>query len=70
MIRLILPSKKYIKGSIAAIREQYKKKEISLKELNDEIQKRKNVSIFLKKLKDLKNEVNLEKVKLPKQYTG
>lgn len=61
MIRLILPSKKYIKGSIAAIREQYKKKEFSLKEFNDEMKKRKNISVFLKKFKNMKNGVGLEK---------
>jgi len=61
MIRLILPSEKYTKGNTDAIKEFYKKKEISSKEFSDEIEKRKNRFIFLKKLKDEKNGINLKK---------
>lgn len=61
MLRLVLPSKKYIKGNTVYIKELYKKGEISKKELNDKIEKRKNTSIFLKTLKDARNGVNLEK---------
>lgn len=61
MLKLVLPSKKYIKEGIAAIKERYKEGEISLKDFNNEMKKRKNASAFLKKLKDEKNGINLEK---------
>jgi predicted acetyltransferase len=61
MSKLILPSKKYIKGNIANIKELYKKSEISLKEFSKEIEKRKNVNLFLGWLKDQRNGINIEK---------
>mgnify|MGYP001371220937 CR=1 FL=1 len=54
MLKLVLPSKKYIIGNTAYINELYKKREISKKELDDKIEQRKNISAFLKKLNNSK----------------
>ncbi|MFQ5661835.1 MAG: GNAT family N-acetyltransferase [Candidatus Paceibacteria bacterium] len=64
MLRLVLPSKKYIKGNIDYLKELYRKRELSKKELDDKIEERKNASAFFKKLKDNKNGINLEKGKV------
>ena len=64
MLRLILPSKKYMKEFTYYIEELYKKKEISKKEFNDKIERNKNIATFLKRLKDNRNGINLEKGKI------
>ena len=64
MLRLVLPSKKYMKEFTAYIRELYKRKEISKKEFNDKIKRNKDINAFLKRLKDDRNGINLEKNKI------
>jgi len=61
MLKLVLPSKKYIKGNTAYIKELYKRREITKRELNDKIEKRKKVPTFLRRLRDNRNGINLEK---------
>lgn len=52
MIRLVLPSKKYLKGNIEFLKELYKEKSISKKELDEKLGVRKNASAFIKSFKD------------------
>lgn len=65
MIRLVLPSKKYIKGNSRAIAELYKRKTISKKELDEKLEKRKNVSAFIKSLKDARSGIGIKKDQVP-----
>jgi len=64
MLRLVLPSKKYMEEYRAYLKELYNKKEISKKEFNNKIEERKNISTFLKRLSNNRKGIDLGKGKI------